>query len=97
MGDGHLVERLLVHEDVVFSFFIEELVGTAFYTDIFQLFTDVEAAFQYVAVYYVFQFRTHESISLPGFYMQEVDAEIQFAVHADACADFNVLGINHIL
>ena len=27
--------------------------------------------------------------------MQEFDAEIQFAVHADASSVFNVLGINH--
>ena len=95
MGDGNLVESFLVHKLVVVTVVIEILVRTAFYAYVFQLFTDVEAAFQHIAVDYIFQLGTHESITFSRLHMQEVDAEIKLAVHADASSDFNVLGINH--
>ena len=95
MGDGNLVKSLLVHELVVVTVMIEVLVGTTFYTHVFQFLTDVETAFQNVTVHHVFQLSAHESITFSRLYMQEVDTEIQLAVHTDASSDFNVLGINH--
>ena len=95
MSDRNLVESFLVHKLVVVAVMIEILMGTTFYAYVFQLFADVEAAFKNIAVDYIFQLGTHESITFSRFYMQEFDAEIQFAVHADASSVFNVLGINH--
>ena len=95
VSDGNLVESLLVHELVVVTVVIQILIGTTLYTHILQLLTDVEAAFQYVSVYYVLQLGTHEGVSLTRLYMQKVDAEVKLAVHADASSDFDVLGINH--
>ena len=64
VGYGNLVKSLLVHELVVVTVMIELLVGTTFYTHVFQFLTDVETTFQNVAVHHVFQLGTHEGITL---------------------------------
>ena len=61
VSDRVLVECFLVHEDIIFSFFIQKLVRTTFYAYIFQLFTDVETAFKNVTADYIFQFSTSTS------------------------------------
>src|SRR5699024_2565160 len=75
---------------------IEVLVRAAFHTHVFQFLTDVEAAFEDVTVDYIFEFCTHEGVTLTGFYMEEIDTEIQFAIHTDTSSDLNVLSVNHI-
>ena len=96
VGNGDLVKSLLVHKLVVVAVMVEVLVGAAFHAHVFQLLADVEAALQHVSVHHVLQLGAHKRITLSRLYMQEVDAKVQLAIHADASSDFNVLGINHI-
>ena len=95
--DGNLLESLIVHEDVVAAVGVEILIGAAFNTHVLKFLADVEAAFEYAAVNYVFKFRTHESVALAWFYVKELHNEIETAVHADACAVFDVLSVDHML
>jgi DNA repair protein RadC len=95
MSNRNLVECFLIHKNIVCTFHIQILVWTTFHTYIFQFFTDVETTFQNVTINHIFQFSTHECVTFSRFYMQEVNTEIQFAVHTDSCSDFNVLSINH--
>ena len=37
----------------------------------------------------------HDGVALTGFHVEEVDAEIEFAVHADANALLDVLRFDH--
>ena len=89
--DRNLVVSLLIHEDVVLSFKIEILIGTALNTHILKCFTNVETLFKYTTIYYVLKGSTHDGVSFSWFYVQEVDAEVQLTIHADACTFFNVL------
>jgi hypothetical protein len=86
-----LFESLVVHEDVVVAFRVEELVWTAFYANVFKLFTDVEAAFKYATIYNVFEFCTHECVALTWLNVKEFDYEIESAVDANAGSVLNVL------
>ena len=95
VGDGHLLESLVVHEDVVCSFFVEELVGAALNTYVLELLADIEAALQHAAVHYIFEFNTHNCVTLTRLNVEELNYEIQTAVHADAYAVFDVLTVNH--
>ena len=94
--DGYLLESLVVHEDVVLALFVQELIRTALYADIFQFLTDVEAALQYAAIHYIFEFNTHNCVTLTRFNVKELNYEIQTAIHADTYAVFNVLTVDHI-
>jgi len=91
LGDRNLVVCLLVHEDVVSSVKVEILVGTALYANILESFADVEALLQYTTADNVLQCGTHDSVSLSWLNVQEVNAEIQLAVHTDAGSFLDVL------
>ena len=57
--DGKLyfcIECFLIHEDIIFTFFVQVLIGTTFNAYVFQLLTDIEATFENVAAYYIFQY-----------------------------------------
>ena len=96
VSDRHLLEALVVHEDVVGTLFVKELIRAALYANILQLLSDIEAALQYAAIYYIFEFNTHNRVSFTRFYVQELDYEIQTAVHADTYAVFDVLTVDHM-
>lgn len=74
--DRNLLECLLVHEDVVATFAVEELIGTMLDAYVFKLFADVEAAFEHTAVNHVLELRAHERVALAGLHMKEFDYEI---------------------
>ena len=95
MGDGHLVEGFLVHEEVVFTFLIEVLVGTTFHAYVFERFADVETLFDHTAAHNVLEGGAHDGVALTGFHVEEVDAEIELAVHADANPFLDVLRFDH--
>ena len=94
-ADGDLLEGLVVHEDVGVALGVEVLVGAALYAYVLELLADVEAAFEHSAVDDVLELGAHEGVALAGFYVQELHAEIEAAVHADAGAVFDVLSVNH--
>ena len=54
-------------------------------------FKDVEAALQNAAIYYIFELNTHDGVTFTWLNVQEVDYEIQTAIHADANTVLNVL------
>ena len=89
--DGHLVVCLLVHEDVVSSVEVKILVWAALYAYILQSLTDVEALLQNASADNVLQCGTHDSVTLTWLYVQEVNTEIQLAIHADASTFLDVL------
>ena len=91
LGDGYLVEGLLVHEDVVCSVEIEVLVWTTLYAYIFESLTDIKALLEYAAADHVLECGTHDGVTFSWLYVQEVDAEIELAIHTDACAFLDVL------
>jgi len=95
VGNGVLLEGFLIHKDIIFAFFVQELIGTTFYPHIFEFFADVETTFKHITVDYIFQFCTHESVAFSGFYMQKFDTEIELSVHTDTRSVFNVLCVNH--
>ncbi len=64
-----MVESFLVHEDIVITLAVKELVGAAFHTYVFEFLADIEAAFEHTAVYHVFQLGTHESVALARFHV----------------------------
>lgn len=76
LGDGHLVECLLVHEDVVAAICIEILVGAALHTHVLEFFADVEAALEHAAVDDVLQFCAHEGVALAGLHVEEFYTEV---------------------
>ena len=90
-GNGNLLKGLVVHENVVLAFHVEVLVGTTLYTYVFKLLTDVETALKHVAGDNVLQGCAHDGVTLSRLHMQEVDAEIELAIHADARALLDVL------
>ena len=91
LTDRHLVERFLVHEDVVRAFHVEVLVGATFYTYVFESFANVETLFEYATIYNIFQRGTHDGVTLAGLYMEEVNAEVELAIQTDAGALLDVL------
>ena len=91
LGDRSLVEGFLVHEDVVLALLIEILELATLYAYVFKCFTDIEALFEYAATYYVLEGGTHDGVTLSRLHVQEVDAEIELAIHADAGALLDVL------
>ena len=93
--DRHLLESLLVHEDVVLTLFVEVLVWTALNANILQFLTDVEAALQNATIYYIFELNTHNGVTLSWLNMQEVNYEIQTAVHTDTYTVLYILRVNH--
>ena len=95
MCDRHLLKGLVVHEDIVITLFVEELIRTTFYANILQLLTDVEATLQHATIHYIFEFNAHDGVAFTRLYMQKLNYEIQTAVHADTYAVFNVLAVNH--
>ena len=95
MSDGHLLESLVVHEDVILTFFVQILVRTALYAYILQFLTDVETALQNATVHYIFKFNTHNCVTLTRLHVEELNYEIQTAVHTDTYAVLNVLTVNH--
>ena len=97
MADGHLLESLVVHEDIVLTLFVEELIRTALYAYILQLLTDIEATLQHATIHYIFEFNTHNSVALTRFDVQELNYEIQTAIHTDTYAVFDVLTVNHTI
>ena len=95
VSDRHLLESLLVHEDIVLTLFVEVLVWTALYAYILEFLTNVEAALQYATIYYIFKFHTHNGVTLSWLNVQEVNYEIQTAVHADTYTVIYILRVNH--
>ena len=91
MGDRNLLVSLVVHEDVVLTLLVQELVRTTLYANIFQFLADIEAALQNATVNNVFELNAHNRVALAGFHMQKFDYEIQTAVHTDANAVLDVL------
>jgi hypothetical protein len=81
----------LVHEDIVLTLFVEVLIWTALYAYILEFLTDVETALQYATIYYIFELNTHNGVTFTWLNVQEVDYEIQTAIHADANTVLNVL------
>ena len=89
--DRHLLKSLLVHKDIVLTLFVEVLIWTALYAYILEFLTDVETALQNAAIYYIFELNTHDGVTFTWLNVQEVDYEIQTAIHADANTVLNVL------
>ena len=89
--DRHLLKSLLVHEDIILTLFVEVLIWTALYAYILEFLTDVETALQNAAIYYIFELNTHDGVTFTWLNVQEVDYEIQTAIHADANTVLNVL------
>lgn len=93
--DGNLLKGFIVHENVIATISIEVLEGTTLYAHIFKFFTDIEAALKHAAVNHVFELGAHESVAFTGLNVEELHAEVQAAIHADASAVLNVLSVNH--
>lgn len=93
--DRHLLEGLVIHEDIILTFLIEELVRATLHAYILEFLTDIESALEHAAIHYIFEFNTHDGVTFSRLHMQELNYEIQTAVHADAYAVFNVLAVNH--
>ena len=93
--DRYLLKSLLVHEDVILALFVEVLVWTALYANILQFLADIEATLQYTTINYIFEFYTHNGVTLSWLNVQEVNYKIQTAVHADTYAVLYVLRVNH--
>ena len=70
---------------------IRILERTTFYTYIFERFTNVETTLQHTAGNNVLQSGTHNRVALTWLYVEEVNTEIKFAIHADASSLLNVL------
>ena len=95
VSDRYLLESLLVHEDIVLTLFVEVLIWTALYANILEFLTDIEATLQYATIYYIFEFHTHNGVTLSWLNVQEVNYEIQTAVHADTYTVLYILRVNH--
>ena len=91
LGDGNLLEGLVVHEDVVLAFHVEELIAATLNAHILEFLADVEAALQHVAAHHVLESGAHDGVTLARLHVEEVDAEIELAVHTDAGALLDVL------
>lgn len=89
--NGHLLVCFVVHEDVVSAFLIEVLVLATFHTYVLKGFADVEALFKHAAADNVLQRRAHDGVALSRFYVEEIDAEVELAIHADAGSFLDVL------
>ena len=94
--DRNLVVSFLVHEDIVASLLVEELIRATLHAYVFKFLADVEAAFDNVTINNVFQLSAHESVAFTWFYVKKFDAEIQLVVHTDTSSVLNVLSVNHI-
>ena len=90
-GNVDLLEGLVVHENQIVAILVKVLVWATLNAYVLQLLADVETLFDYTAVNHVLQRNVHDSVALAWLAMQEVDAEIELAVHADACALLDVL------
>lgn len=95
LGDGELLEGLVVHEDVVFAIEVEVLEGTTLNAHVFEALADVEALLEHAAADNVLEGGAHDGVTLTGLYVEEVDAEVELAVHADANALLDVLRFDH--
>lgn len=95
LGDGNLIVSLLIHEDIVLSFHVKELIGTALHAYILKCLTDVEALFEYTAAHYILERGAHDGVALTGLHMEKVNAEVELAIHTDAGALLDVLRFNH--
>ena len=89
--DIDLLKGLVVHEHVVLTLSIEVLIGTALYANVFELLADIESLLDYTAIDYVLEGNVHDSVAFAWFAMEEIDAEIQLAIHANAYAFLDVL------
>ena len=94
--DRNLLESLLVHEDIIATVGIEILIGTTLYANVFEFLADIEATLEHAAVDHVLKFGAHEGVAFTGLYVEELHAEVQAPVHADAGAVLDVLCVNHI-
>lgn len=74
--DRNLLVGFVVHEYIIAAVCIQVLVWTTLYTHVFELFADVEAAFEHTAVNHVLELRAHERVALAGLHMKEFDYEI---------------------
>ena len=88
------MKRSVVFEPQAFPFILATAI---IYTNYYLLkpyilyLTDVEALFEHAAANHVFKCGAHDGVALARLHVQEVDAEIQFAVHADASTFLDVL------
>ena len=90
-----MVESFLVHEEVVFTLLIEVLIGATFHAHVFERLADVEALFEHATAHHVLEGGAHDGVTLTGLHVEEVDAEVELAVHADANALLDVLRFDH--
>lgn len=90
-GDANLLERLVIHKDIVITLLIKVLIGATLHAHILQFFADIETTLQHVAADYVLQSDVHDGVALTRLAVQEVDAEVQLAIHADAGTLLDVL------
>ena len=96
LADGNLLESFVVHENVIATVGIEILIRTTFHSHILKLLADIEATFQNAAINHILKLGAHESVTLAGLYVKELHTEVKTAIHADTCAVFDVLSVNHI-
>lgn len=90
-SDCDLLVGLVVHEYEVVAVLVEVLAGATLYAHVFESLADVETLLDYAAVHDVLECDVHDGVALTGFAVEEVDAEIELAVHADAGALLDVL------
>ena len=86
---------LAIWQSLSLTFEVEVLVGATLYANVFEALTNVEALLQYAAGNHALEGRAHDGVALSGLYVEEVDAEVELAVHADANALLDVLRFNH--
>jgi len=96
-GDGDVVPCLLVEEVVIVALSVGVLEGAALDAYVFDGLADVESFFEDASGDDVFQLRAHDGVSLSGFHVEELDAEVELAVHTDAGAVLDVLRFDHIV
>ena len=91
LGNGSLVVGLLVHEDIVLTVFVEELIGTTLQTNVIKFETYLESAVEHATVGHVLQLCVHNGVTLTRLAMLELDANPNASVHADGSTLLNVL------
>lgn len=91
VGDGNLLESLLIHEDAACRVLIEVLIGATLDAHVLKLESHLECAVEHTSVGHVLQLCVHYCVSLSGLSVLEIDADPNASIHADACSFFNVL------
>ena len=59
--------------------------------NVLKSFADVESLFENPAAYHVLKCRAHDGVSLAWLNVQEVNAEVELAIHSDASSFLDVL------